>query len=285
MRAMSTALLNFLNSTTQMVTVDLYTFELKNGVTLRFCNASSPVTFGGVTWQQAPAGLTRSKIRWTTGVEVDTLDIDFQADGSIVVNGTALLAAAVLGLFDNARVTLSRLFMRDWSTPIDTLQLFQGSAGSSEVLRQAVHMTVKSDLDKLNVMIPPSVYQPSCVHALYDMGCAVNPATYRVSGSVSSVGADGGIATGLTQAADWFQMGAIKFTGGQNAGLTRTVKSYLAGGTVYVTKPFPFPVVPGDAFVITPGCDKLRTGDCTKKYNNTPHFKGFEFIPVPETAA
>ena len=284
MRAMSTALLNFLNSTTQLVTVDLYTFELRNGVTLRYCDASNDTTYGGFTYLAAPAGLTRSKIRWVVGTEVDSLDIVFQSDSSIVVNGTPLLAAAVLGLFDNARVTLQRLFMSDWSTPVDVLLLFQGATAPAELLRDAVHLTVKSDLDKLNVMIPPNLFQSSCMHSLYDSGCTVKAATYRVSGTASSVNSNGGIVTTLSTADNYFQMGAIKFTSGANVGLTRTVKTY-AGGVVTPTKAFPYAIANGDAFTITPGCDKTMNGDCRNKYNNLSNFKGFPFIPVPETAA
>lgn len=284
MRTMSTTLVTFLNSTRQLSAVDLYTFELKNGLTMRYCNASIPFSFGGQTWLAAPAGLTRSKIRWATGVEVDSLDIVFQADPTIVVNGMTMLSSAVSGLFDNCRVTLERLFLQDWSTPIDKLLLFQGNTAPAEILRQAVHLTVKSDLDRLNVMFPPNVYQSQCIHALFSSGCTVKSATYRVAGTVSGVGADGGISGGLTQADGYFQMGAIKFTSGANVGLTRTVKTFI-GHVVYLTKAFPYPITPGDAFTITPGCDHLRTGDCKNKFNNVVNFKGFEFIPVPETAA
>lgn len=284
MRTMSNALTAFLNSTNQIVSVDLYTFALKNGTTLNYCNAGTNITFNGTTWLAAPAGLSRSRMNWTTGVEVDELDIDFQADPTIVVAGTPLLAAAVLGLFDNCRVTLQRLFMQDWNTPVDAVLLFQGLAAPAQVLRQSLQLTIKSDLDRLNVMIPPNVYQSSCVHSLYSSGCTVKMATYKVSGTASGVNANGGIVAGLAQPDNWFQMGAIKFTSGLNVGMVRTIKTYT-GGIVYPTKAFPYAIANGDAFIVTPGCDKLQTGDCLNKYNNVINFKGFPFIPVPETAA
>jgi uncharacterized phage protein (TIGR02218 family) len=284
MRTMSTALLNFVNSANEMIMVDLFTFELKNGVTLRYCTHSDAVTFGGATWQPAPAGLTRSRIRWATGIEVDTLDIVMAADLSITVLGTPLLAAAVKGLFDNCRVTYARLFLSDWATPIDTLVLFQGNSAPAEVMRSSLRMTIKSDLERLNVPFPPNVFQASCMHALFDIGCAVNSATYRVAGSVTAVNADGSIQTALAQASGYFQMGAIKFTSGANVGLTRTVKAFI-GSAVYLSNPFPFVLAAADAFLITPGCDKLVAGDCTNKYSNVIRFKATPFIPVPETAA
>jgi hypothetical protein len=72
-------------------------------------------------------------------------------------------------------------------TPVDTLLLFQGNTAPAEILRSAVHLTVKSDLDRLNVMMPPNVYQSSCLHSLYSPGCTVKAATYRVTGTASSV--------------------------------------------------------------------------------------------------
>jgi uncharacterized phage protein (TIGR02218 family) len=133
-------------------------------------------------------------------------------------------------------------------------------------------------------MIPPNIFQSSCMHTLFDSGCAVKSATYRTSGTASSVNSNGGIVTTLNAADNYYQMGAIKFTSGANVGLTRTVKTYV-GGIVTPTKAFPYAIANGDAFTITPGCDHLQNGDCLNKYNNVIHFKGFPFIPVPETAA
>lgn len=284
MRITDPVLLNFLNTTRQLVMVDLYTFELKNGTTLRYCTHSAPVTYSGNTWLPAPAGLTRSKIRWVTGVEVDTLDIDLQTDSSLMVGQTPMLAAAVKGLFDNAVVTLSRLFGSDWNTPVGTVSLFQGNTAPAQILRTALHLTVKSDLERLNAQIPDGVYQAPCRHTLYDMSCTVNPNTYRMAGTIGAVNADGSLQVGLGKPDTYFQRGAIKFTSGKNIGVTRTVKAYV-GGKVYMTNPLPFDVTVGDAFTITPGCDKLRNGDCLNKYNNVIHFQGFEYIPTPETAA
>lgn len=284
MRTMSGTLISFLNSSRQYIMVDLFTFELRNGVTLRYCTSNVAVQFGGDTWLPAPAGLSRSRIRWVTGIEVDTMDIQFQADASITVNTIPMLAAAVQGLFDNAKVTLGRLFMSDWSTAVDKVDLFKGSVSAADARRSALHMSVKSDLERLNVQMPQTLYQASCVHSLFDIGCSVNAATYTVAGTITGVNVDGSLQTGLGQADAYFQMGSIKITSGPNLGLVRTVKSF-ASGAVFIANPFPFTITAGVTFTITPGCDKLRTGDCTTKYANTVNFKGFEFIPVPETAA
>jgi uncharacterized phage protein (TIGR02218 family) len=284
MRTVSPALIAFLNTSTEFIMVDLFTFVLKNGVTLRYSTAGTIINFGGFNWLPAPAGLTRSKVRWVTGVEVDTLDVSFPADESIVVNSIPMLRAAVLGMFDNAKVTLSRLYMSDWNTPVDSILLFTGNVAKPVIQRTVLHLTIKSDLDKLNMQMPQNLYQSACLHTLYDIGCAVNVNTYMYSGTVTTVTSNA-IFGGTGSFVDgYFQMGAVKFTSGANEGLTRTVKSYLSG-VIYATNPFPFDVQASDSFILTPGCDKLRNGDCANKYNNVINFKGFEYIPVPETAA
>jgi uncharacterized phage protein (TIGR02218 family) len=47
----------------------------------------------------------------------------------------------------------------------------------------------------------------------------------------------------------------------------------------------PLPLVPsaGDAFTAYPGCDKTQA-TCTTKFANLGAFRGFPFIPQPETA-
>jgi uncharacterized phage protein (TIGR02218 family) len=61
------------------------------------------------------------------------------------------------------------------------------------------------------------------------------------------------------------------------------VKSYVnAGGAVTVIYPWPFAPQNGDQFTIYPGCDKTLD-TCTNKFGNRPRFRGFKFIPIPET--
>ena len=46
----------------------------------------------------------------------------------------------------------------------------------------------------------------------------------------------------------------------------------------------PLPNVPavGDTFSVFPGCDKTKT-TCAGKFSNIARFRGFPFVPVPET--
>jgi len=110
-----------------------------------------------------------------------------------------------------------------------------------------------------------------------------------VSGAAASGSVANTVLAALTQATGWFDQGKISFTSGPNAGLSRGIKSWIAGsggapGTVSLIAPFPVAPTSGDAFQIYPGCDKtLDAGGCPK-FANTVRFRGFPYVPTPETA-
>ena len=65
------------------------------------------------------------------------------------------------------------------------------------------------------------------------------------------------------------------------SGISRTVKSYAGGQFVFIL-PLPYDPTVGDTFSVYPGCDKTQAV-CQSKFNNVARFRGFPFIPVPET--
>lgn len=78
-----------------------------------------------------------------------------------------------------------------------------------------------------------------------------------------------------------FDQGTITFTGGPCAGLSRTIK---AGDGSGLTLAYALPQAPaiGDPFTAYVGCDKTMA-TCAGRFNNLAQFRGFPFIPVPET--
>ena len=82
----------------------------------------------------------------------------------------------------------------------------------------------------------------------------------------------------------YYDMGVMTFTSGSNVGISRVVSKYTNTGTgvITVVPPFPYTVNTGDAFKITPGCDKSMT-TCQKKFNNLINISAFPFVPLPET--
>jgi uncharacterized phage protein (TIGR02218 family) len=90
--------------------------------------------------------------------------------------------------------------------------------------------------------------------------------------------------TSLTGADNYYNRAYILFTSGANTGLRRTVRSSLnAGGVLNLLQALPVAPAAGDAFTLYPGCNK-SAATCTTRFSNIVNFKGFPFVPVPETA-
>jgi len=282
--------------TRQFYVADLYTFTLAGGGVLRYCSGDQTVMANGFTY--SAGGTTgpyfdrqdnKAKCHWKIGVEVDTLVFDV-LPGTATVLGEPFLQAVHAGQFDGAEVVLERAFMPSYGdTSRGTIVYFVGRVAEIDAGRSIATFSVNSHLELLNLQLPRNLFQSGCVNNLGDAACGVSLASYGVAGSVTSVANAANSVSATTvggQAAGYFQLGKIRFTSGGNAGLTRSIASYdqTNGALVFVS---PFPVAPaqGDAFQIFPGCDKTYSGsNGCPKFNNVARFKGFPFVPVPETA-
>jgi hypothetical protein len=96
--------------------------------------------------------------------------------------------------------------------------------------------------------------------------------------------------TNLSQASGYFTLGVITFTSGENAGVSRSIKTYSqSGGVVDVTAPLPAVPAVGDAFTISPGCSlalsSTNPNGCQQWQPSTwqNRFRGQPFVPPPTT--
>lgn len=296
--------LQALLATNQFTVADLYTFTLVGGQALRWTSFDTDVIANGNTFASGGQGGpffdrqdNKAKCHWKVGVEVDTLIFDV-VPGAATVNALPFLQACRLGVFDGAELQLERAFLAPGApgtlSPLvasaGTVILFVGRVAEVDLGRSLATFSINSHLELLNLQLPRNLFQSGCVNSLYDPACGVDRASYQVSASVSSWQPDFGvIATAYCAApTGWFDQGSIIFTSGPNDAFSRTVKASASDGASFTnittTQPFPFPPAAGDAFVLLPGCDKtLGPGGCPK-FNNTARFKGFPFVPVPETA-
>lgn len=297
------ALAELLNSKTDLGCIDLYTFTLPGGMVLRWTGHDQDVTVAGTTWTLGP-GLTRSRMRLSVGIEVDSLDVTVYAlpadlddeERAMQINGMPLLAYIARGGLEHARLELQRAFlpeseMAQLNPPIvGTLVWFTGRVATTKGDRTQQVLSIKSDTEQLDVMVPAEVYQPGCSNTLYDAACGVS----RDARTVNGVAGSASDATrtrfghGLSQEAGYFDLGVVRFLAGPNTGIGRTVKRHtMSGGAgvaneIAVLQPFPFPISPGDSFAIYPGCDK-KQGTCSKKFNNVIRFRGKPYVPAAET--
>ncbi len=299
MKTASQTLIDFLNSSQQMTVVDLYTFSIlrhsyPDGGSLtayyndyRYCTWDQAITVGGLTYSATGVLLERDRVRTMIGVEVDTLNIRAFASGSMNVEGVPFLQACAQGTLDGAIVKLERAFM-DGTTIKGNVVVFSGRVAQVNTSRSAAEITVNSDLELLNIKMPRNLYQTSCQHTLYDAGCTASRATYTKSATINTTGGMPtttrfSLAGTSMPASGYYDLGAVIFTSGDLDGTMSTIKSW-DGTTVTLVNPLPsVPVISGTV-KIYPGCDKTQT-TCAGRFNNLPNYRGFPFIPVPETSA
>ncbi|MDB4970794.1 MAG: hypothetical protein JWN44_6483 [Myxococcales bacterium] len=288
MRAASAPLIALLNSASQVFVADLLTITQQSGTVTRLTDAVANLTAVSQidnathTWTSSlPFSRGRTKI--VVGLEVDTLALTLMPDPLVhTLGGVPWPAAVRAGALDEARVVLERLFMATaGDTSAGTLIQFAGRVGEVTPSRGSIEIQVRSDLELLTAQLPRNVYQPGCLHTLYDAGCTLAKAAFQSSSTAQSGSTAASIVTGLSRADGYYALGTVTFTSGANAGLTRTVRTYLSNVAVPIVA---FPSVPavGDAFTIAAGCDKQQA-TCSSKFGNLTHFRGLPYIPLPES--
>jgi len=280
----SAALIALLESN-QFRMADIYTITLAIGTVYRYADYDADLLYGGNVYASDDLMISRSGSRTVAGLEVDTLSVEIFADDTHLMLGIPFLQMARNGGLDGATMLVERVFM-PMDNPIDTsagtLHVFSGRINVDEVLRGVARLSVVSDIELLNVQMPRNIYQPGCSHTLFDTGCGLSKAATVVPGTVAAGSTVRSINCDLADASGFFTLGTIEFTSGANAGVIRTVASY-APGVVGISLPLVVPPAAGDTFNAYPGCDK-KQATCSAKFSNLIRFRGFPYIPIPETA-
>lgn len=279
MKTTTGPLLAHMRGNTTFTLTDLYTITLNSGLVLRFADYDIDIVTGGNTYLATGPGFKRGKTRIVIGLEVDTLDVEIYPKISDTVAGLSMLAAAVAGVFDGAYLQLDRAYITGNTTVVGTLNMFSGRFADIDASRGGgIKVRVNSDVAALNISMPRNLYSAACSHALFDAGCklARSATNNTVTGATTTT-----ISNTLAQAAGYFDRGYLVFTSGALNGTRRTVKSY-SSNSVTIFNPLPAAPSAGDTFAIYPGCDKAMA-TCSSKFSNLVNFKGFPFIPQPET--
>lgn len=283
MKTAAPALITLLSTQREFWLCDLYTFTMVDGTMLRYTSADIDVTTGGRTFLHTGPLIKRSRTRVALGTSVDQLDLDISADSATLLSGLPWLQAITNGALDGAVVDLERAFSATPGGSIaGTIVLFSGRVSDTTTDSLTAKVVVRSFMELLNTPLPHNLYQPPCGNSVYDTGCGVSRAAFAAYSALASGSTRQVLNCALGNAAGYFDIGELVFTGGQNLGVTRTVKTYVPG-VVTLAYPLPKPVTVGDAFTIYPGCDK-RLVTCDSKFGNKPRFRATPFVPAPETA-
>lgn len=271
MKSLSPSLQAHLNSATTTLCW-CWKIVRRDGLTLGFTDHDTPLSFAGTTYE-ASTGFTASEVQSGLGLAVDNLTV-MGALSSQSLNETDLAA----GLFDNAAVEIWRV---NWAAPDQRVLMRKGSLGEVKRGKTGFSAEVRGLAQALN-RPTGRVFAHGCDADLGDARCGV--ALTPVAGTVASASdARRFTATGLEACASgWFVGGKLVFTSGANAGRAMEVKRH-AGAALELWQAMSEPIAPGDAFTVTPGCDK-QFATCKTKFANAVAFRGFPYMPGNDAA-
>lgn len=243
----------------------------RDGAVLGFTDHDRQLTFDGIAFAAA------------TGLEAaeSAAELGFAVGGGEVSG--ALLAAGLneadlaRGLYDDARVSI---WLVNWSDVSQRILLETGFVG--EIRRGDNGFTAEvRGLAKSFDEERGRLCLRSCSADLGDARCGVALATITAN-VASSDGRLGLTAPALAGFADeHFTGGRLIFTSGANIGFATEVKRHGAAGglvSLLLWQAPPAPIATGDAFTLSPGCDK-SFATCQAKFGNGINFRGFPHIP------
>lgn len=248
----------------------------RDGTRLGFTDHDRALTFDATVFEAA-SGFTASEIKDTIGLSVDNLEVT-----SAITSDALAERDLAAGLYDDAAVEIFRV---NWTDPNQRVLMRSGSLG--EVRRSGIAFSAEVRGLAHYLQQPKGrLYQYTCDAALGDARCAIDrtaPA-YQGLGTVhTAASARSFTATGLTAyATDWFTRGLLTFTSGAAAGQSIEVKAHTVSPSnvviIELWSPARLPLIAGQTFTITAGCDKHLT-TCTAKFANAVNFRGFPYIP------
>lgn len=283
MKTASAATIALLAGNTFLI-AELYTITLFGGTILRYTDADGDLVYAGNTYAATSPKVTRDKIKTTAGIEVDSMGVKLYAGASDLIQGIPFPQFCANGGFDGARFKVERCFMATYGdTSAGVINMFSGRVSDVKPSRYEIELSIVSDVELLDVNMPRNVYSVGCSHTLYDAGCGVVKAGFATATAVLAGSTPSTLLCGLAQASTYFDGGTILFGSGQNAGVTRTVKSYTPG-QINLSLSLPYAPANGDAFNAYAGCDKQQS-TCSSKFNQLTHFRGFPYVPTPEASA
>lgn len=261
----------------------LFSISARDGTVKRFTDHDLNLVVDGATYIPS-AGVTRVKMKVSNNTEVSNQEV----------------AATILdmpedelknGKWDNAQIEVS---LCSWQNPgLGKMIIFKGGLGVIQWTDEGFKADIQNYLRDLGKNIG-TVVTGTCRHQLYSTSgpgkigfCGVNQAANKINGSVSYILSQRikfKVAS-TTKPTGWGSAGFLKFTSGNNAGLTYEVKIHDVnananiGESIELFLPCIGQITIGDTFELSAGCDHTFE-TCKTKFNNAVNFGGFPHLQV-----
>jgi uncharacterized phage protein (TIGR02218 family) len=306
-RTLDSTLVTYLNATNVSAPGRLFTITLADATVLRYTDLDIDVVYGGNTWLSggeisvsAPLA-NEGGTSQTLDLAVDAVDLELKVNETVLRGSIPYAQAAAQGLFRGARVLIERVFMNTATgLPYVPCHWFEGRIAEAKVGGTEIQLTVKSELEGLNIKIPHQVYQPACTRALFDAGCGLTKASFTYSTTVWTQCFQPIYTRALPSGqpysvSGYFDLGMLTITSGAYAGISRPITQHVYDNTAGInehrfylspvlpgTPAYPGYITAGTTFTVIPGCDK-KMATCNTKFSNLTRFRGMPFVPRPET--
>lgn len=267
---------------------DLFVFTLLDGTVLYWTSWDRDLIFQGQVYSSKAPWLESSDWNVSNTMEIPELKIFMRAFNTAFNGGASIKAQVHNGLFDGCVVLMSTAFMIVPGVIYDTLPLFGGETAGIDLGGATATIEVRGKNNDLDQNFPRNLYQIGCNHGFCDAGCTLSRATFTADFTAGSSGLTSFFIPWASAPGDAtnYQNGTITMTSGESSGQTRTVALASSSGLT-LAYPLYYTPAPGDTFSAFQGCDKtFNSGSgqsCTDR-SNTQHYRGFEFVPPPNSA-
>lgn len=237
------------------------------------------------TFERGGPLLARGDIVRQAGLSAQSLELRVTPRPTNLIYGRSWKQCLRDGIFDGAKVEYLFAFS-DAATPGDCTTLglelqFVGEIADAYPKGLELVLNCEDPLRRLDTQFPVALFQNQCVNTLYDAQCGLAKASYTESKAVGASPTALVIAMTSANPAGFYDLGTIRFTSGTCQGIRRLVRSWN-GTALTLAQALPRVPAPGDTFTITRGCNK-SVGACTG-FGNLPKHRGFQRVPVAETA-
>ena len=269
-----------------MKRAQLWKITRADGTVFGFTDHDAAVSFGGLSYSPCES-LNATAIELTAILgTIGNLSL-----GGIISDDAITEADLLAGKFDGADIEV-------WEIPWDDTtgetprRLAMGTAGTMNVGANGFEFEVLTAGGKLQQKPLLQPYTAGCRFDLGDERCTINLAALTVSGTVTAVTAGSALVaarrrmfrdTARTEADGYFDEGKLTWTSGANAGVQSEIKSFI-GDDFILWERMLHPIQVGDAYTVTPGCDKLEE-TCKTKFDNFINFGGFPDVPGRDAIA
>jgi uncharacterized phage protein (TIGR02218 family) len=240
-------------------------YKITCGSTIdRYTSFRTDVTFLGNTYEKK--AIKRGNF---------SRDMEF---GSVSVTIDAILSTTFRQFIANqpiepVRITIYRALSTDMT---DYVVLFNGQVKQTTINGNQIQVKCESKSDYLTKRIPKIIYQAYCNHDVFDTGCGLSEATWRVLGTLSSVSGNTIVSSAWNNAAGYADQ---YFKGGKAiAGTDLRLIVDHTDDTLTLQIPFGSSVTTGSEVYAVPGCDG-NPETCLVKYDNLLKFLGMPYIP------